>query len=138
MEALPGCIPNNACGCDPRGGGRVRPVVGGDCWERLLETKGAIPGKGRSQLTSERNRVLLGFGAPLLLGIQNSHALFWGEIHRNRLSSSLRMMLSQIMSLPSWWIHYHCSIDQVPVMMPLQGTLVSKGFLPAYIMALER
>lgn len=112
--------------------------MGGDCWERLLEAGGAIRGKGRSQLTSERNRVLLGFGAPLLLGIQNSHALFLGEIHCNRLSSSLRMMLSQIMSLPSWWIHYHCSIDQVPVMMPLQGTLVSKGFLPAYIMALER
>lgn len=46
-------------------------------------------------------------------------------------------MLSQTMSLPSWWIHYLCFIDQVPV-MPLQGTLVSKGFLPAYIMALER
>lgn len=30
----------------------------------------------------------------------------------------------------------HCFIDQAPV-VPLQGTLVSKGFLPAYLMKLE-
>lgn len=40
------------------------------------------------------------------------------------------------MSVPSWWLHYHCFLDQAPV-TPLQGTLVSKGLLPAYLMELE-
>lgn len=40
------------------------------------------------------------------------------------------------MSVPSWWLHYYCFIEQAPV-MPLKGTLVSKGFLLAYFMELE-
>lgn len=80
---------------------------------------------------------MLGFGDPLVRGIQNTHALLLGLIHHSRVSLSLRMtfFLSRTMSELSWWLLSHCFIDQAPV-TPLQDTLVSEYFLPAYLMEL--
>lgn len=78
LEAFHCCIPNNACGCDPRGGGRVRPVVGRRLLGEAVRGRGNNLWEGQESADLGKKSCLTGFWCSFTLRYSERPCLILG------------------------------------------------------------